>query len=117
VTATGLLPPEFPATAVKAQMLSQRAILDLTVTAPAGTTPKNFTLERYGADLEPALRRQLSAVDSLPQEWTYGMDWAPAVIPGFTHLLVSLLDEKAPINNHDASTRWCQWARDYVDSL
>jgi hypothetical protein len=117
VAATDRLPAELPASALEVQLLSQRAVIDLTVVAPKGVKEKTFTLERYGAELEPALRTQLGAVDSLRQEWTYSVSWEPADIPDLTHILISLLDKEQPINNHDEPSRWSRWAKDYVDSL
>jgi hypothetical protein len=117
VDATALLSPEFPPASMAVELLSQRAIVDLTVMAPKGVTEKNLTLDRHAADLQPALRQQLRAVDSLEQPWTYGVSWRSVELPDLSHLMVSLLDREQPIDNHDAASRWSRWAKEYVDSL
>ena len=45
------------------------------------------------------------------------MQWAPQDIPDYTTILLSLLDDQEPIDNHDPASLWSKQAEEYVDGL
>ncbi len=49
--------------------------------------------------------------------WSYLVQWAPQDVPSNTTILLSLLDDQTPIDNHDAASLWGKQAEDYVDGL
>ena len=54
---------------------------------------------------------------SLPDAWSYFVDWAPASSPTSRSSVISLLSDQEPTDNGDETTRWSRAAKEYVGSL
>lgn len=117
VDALALLPARFEATGISLQRYDPHAGVDLMLLMPDDVTRENLTPAGYGDELWPALQAQLRAVASLRGGWSYLVQWAPADVPDWTTILLSLLDDQEPIDNHDPASQWSAEARDYVDRL
>jgi hypothetical protein len=117
VDALDLLPARFRATGLSMQRYDPHAGVDLMLVMPDDVTRKNITPANYGDQLWPALQAQLRAVAGLRGGWSYLVQWAPQEIPEYTTILLSLLDDEEPIDNHDPASLWSEQARTYVEGL
>ena len=117
VRALQLLPSEFRATELSLQRLEGRTVVDQMLLMPDGVTRENITPARYGDQLWPALRGQLRAVHAIHGPWSYLVQWAPVDVSSWTTILLSLLDDDGPIDNHDPASLWSAAAKEFVDGL
>jgi hypothetical protein len=117
VDALKLLPPGYVATSLSMERFVPHAGVNLMLVMPDDVTRKNITPANYGDDLWPALQAQLRAVAGLRGGWSYLVQWAPREIPEYTTILLSLLDDQGPIDNHDPASLWSKQAKLYVDGL
>ncbi len=117
VDALDLLPPRFQAVSLAMQRHDPHAGVDLRILMPADVTRENITPANYGDQLWPALQAQLRAMAGLRGGWSYLVQWAPQDIPDYSTILLSLLDDQEPIDNHDPASLWSLQAGEYVDGL
>ena len=107
------LPADLPASLLSLHLLD-RTVVDVTLTAPDDTTTDSFTIASYGDAVWPVVHPQLDAMRTLPEAWSYFVQWSPTYAPLQDNLFISLLSDQPVTDNGDESTRWSQAAADYV---